>query len=155
MKKEKGLSQGVQNLPKQQLHVIIILIPKAVLSLFHFFLSRAPYLITRWASPPACPRAFMLERPPRGHERGLPRRKAPLLRSHYGWGPLLPCQHISCLHRSKPTGESSIMYNPDSKKVGTLCKNINEAEFDNLAWHLLNWKQYNDNIFIVILHCFL
>lgn len=45
---------------------------------------------------------------------------------------MLPCQHVSCLHRSKPTGESGIMYNPDSKKKGTLCKHINEAECDNL-----------------------
>lgn len=73
-----------------------------------FLLSRAPHLITRRASPPAGPGALVLERPPRWHERGLPWRKAALLCSHYWPGPLLPRQHFSCIHRSKPTGESDI-----------------------------------------------
>lgn len=82
-------------------------------SLFHP--PRAPDLVTRRASPPAGPGAFLLERPPRRHERGIPRRKAPLLRPHYGWGPVLPGQHLSCLHWGKPTGESGqSRTNPDS-----------------------------------------
>lgn len=75
-----------------------------------FSLSRTPHLITRWASPPAGSGALLLEWPSRWHVRGLPRRQAPLLCPHHGWGPLLPCQHTSGLHGSKQTGEFNIMY---------------------------------------------
>lgn len=66
---------------------------------------RAADLVPRRASPPAGPGALLLERPPRRHERGLPRREAPLLRARHGRGPVLPGQHLSRLHRGEPTGE--------------------------------------------------
>lgn len=81
-----------------------------------FLMSRAPHLVTGRAPPPAGPGALLLERPPRRHERGLPRRKAALLRSHYGPGPVLPRQHSSCLHRGKPPGEShTILLHPSAR----------------------------------------
>lgn len=73
---------------------------------------RAPDLVTRRASPPAGPGALVLERPPRWHERGLPRREAPLLRARHGWGPVLPGQHPSRLHWGEPTGECVIKEKP-------------------------------------------
>lgn len=66
---------------------------------------RTPHLITRRAALPAGPGTFLLERPSWRHERGLPRRKAALLRSHHGPGPVLPCQHSGCVHRGEQTGE--------------------------------------------------
>lgn len=117
-KQNDGSTNHGQRLHTSQLHAwkaeeknvtataLIIPTPNSRLSPCRFLLSRAPHLITRRVSPPAGPGALLLERPPRWHERGLPWRKAPLLCSHYGPGTLLPRQHSSRLHRSKPTGES-------------------------------------------------